>query len=236
MPDTKDFYALLHIQPDAPPDLIKASYRTLMQKLKMHPDLGGNVAKASQINNAYAVLSDEELRAEYDRARTRQAPSPEQSQKPAEDSPASKRVMWSDDSTKQSLECLFCKATHALGAHPPLLSLCESCESPIAATNKRDLLPGERRTLERLQLERQMFFRAHPDDHYVQAKTSDLSLTGLRFQSDKPLVVNQLVQIRSQFCLALGRVAHSADNHQYGIEFVTLCFPNTSGSIVSERA
>lgn len=42
------------------------SYRTIMQKLKKHPDLGGDEWDASVINEAYAVLSDAKLRAAYD--------------------------------------------------------------------------------------------------------------------------------------------------------------------------
>ena len=42
------------------------AYRTLMQKLRLHPDLGGDGATATPINEAYAVLSDPARRAEYD--------------------------------------------------------------------------------------------------------------------------------------------------------------------------
>ena len=65
--DTKqDYYQLLHVLPDAPAPVIKASYRTLMQKLKYHPDLGGDDWNASVINEAYRVLSDSGQRAAYD--------------------------------------------------------------------------------------------------------------------------------------------------------------------------
>ena len=44
----------------APYENIKASYRTLMQKLKAHPDLGDDEWSAAVINEAYAVLADTE--------------------------------------------------------------------------------------------------------------------------------------------------------------------------------
>ena len=61
-----NYYRILQVQPDAALDVIKASYRTLMQKLKFHPDLGGDNWNATVINEAYRVLSNSERRAEYD--------------------------------------------------------------------------------------------------------------------------------------------------------------------------
>ena len=42
MQNRRNYYRLLQVQPDAAPEVIKASYRTLMQKLRLHPDLGGD--------------------------------------------------------------------------------------------------------------------------------------------------------------------------------------------------
>ena len=42
--------------------IIRGSYRTLMQQLKHHPDLGGDTATAALINEAYAVLSNPDKR------------------------------------------------------------------------------------------------------------------------------------------------------------------------------
>ena len=60
-------YQILHVQPDAPVDIIRASFRTLMTKLRHHPDLGGNHDTAVLLNVAYAVLSDPSRREQYDR-------------------------------------------------------------------------------------------------------------------------------------------------------------------------
>ena len=61
-----NYYALLHVHPDAPVEIIRASFRTLMQVLKQHPDLGGDKERAQLINEAYSVLSDPDRRARYD--------------------------------------------------------------------------------------------------------------------------------------------------------------------------
>ena len=63
----RNYYRILHVQPDAPAAIIRASYRTLMQKLKQHPDLGGENWNASIINEAHEVLIDADKRRAYDR-------------------------------------------------------------------------------------------------------------------------------------------------------------------------
>ena len=62
----RNHYRMLHVQPEAPPEIIAASYRTLMQKLRAHPDLGGDADYAVLLNEAYAVLSDPQRRQRYD--------------------------------------------------------------------------------------------------------------------------------------------------------------------------
>ena len=39
-PNEHNYCRILCVQPDAPMDIVQASYRTIMQKLKAHPDLG----------------------------------------------------------------------------------------------------------------------------------------------------------------------------------------------------
>ncbi len=67
MQNKRNYYRILHVQPDAPVELIRTSYRTIMQKLKKHPDLGGDEWDAAVINEAYSVLCDDKLRAAYDK-------------------------------------------------------------------------------------------------------------------------------------------------------------------------
>ena len=62
----RNHYRMLFVQPDAPPEVLRANYRTLMGKLKSHPDLGGEHWNAVYVNEAYAVLGDPIRRAAYD--------------------------------------------------------------------------------------------------------------------------------------------------------------------------
>lgn len=67
-----DYYAVLQVQPGADREVIDAAYRQLMKK--HHPDLAGDdpvriaehLARARELNEAYAVLRDPEQRRRYD--------------------------------------------------------------------------------------------------------------------------------------------------------------------------
>ncbi|MGE0388279.1 MAG: J domain-containing protein, partial [Gammaproteobacteria bacterium] len=67
MNERRNYYRILHVQPDAPAEIIAASYRSLMTTLRRHPDRGGDHETAAAINQAYDVLSDPARRRAYDR-------------------------------------------------------------------------------------------------------------------------------------------------------------------------
>jgi curved DNA-binding protein CbpA len=71
--EQRNLYRILHVQPEAPPEVIKAAWRALMSTLRTHPDLGGGHDEAARINAAYAVLADPRQRAAYDRSLGRRA-------------------------------------------------------------------------------------------------------------------------------------------------------------------
>ena len=59
-----DYYQTLGVSKNATPDEIKKAYRKLASAT--HPDKGGDTKKFQDIQAAYAVLSDEQKRAQYD--------------------------------------------------------------------------------------------------------------------------------------------------------------------------
>lgn len=60
------FYEILQVASDASFEVISSAYRTIMSKLRKHPDLGGDADEAARINEAYETLSDPSRRARYD--------------------------------------------------------------------------------------------------------------------------------------------------------------------------
>src|SRR5215217_439887 len=69
----RNYYRIMHLQPDAPAEIIKSCYRTLMSTMRRHPDLGGDHETAALINEAYETLSDPSKRAAYDEVRAAKA-------------------------------------------------------------------------------------------------------------------------------------------------------------------
>ncbi len=65
--ERRNYYRILNVQPDAPLEIIKNNYRTLLQKLRLHPDLGGENWNASVINEAYNTLRHPKKRVAYDK-------------------------------------------------------------------------------------------------------------------------------------------------------------------------
>jgi curved DNA-binding protein CbpA len=63
----RNYYRILQVQPDASQGAIKNNYRTLLQKMRLHPDLGGEDWNASLINKAYSTLRNPTKRVAYDR-------------------------------------------------------------------------------------------------------------------------------------------------------------------------
>ena len=68
MADKRDYYEVLGVDKSADANTIKKAYRTLAKKY--HPDMNPGdqeaEAKFKEVNEAYAVLSDEEKKAKYD--------------------------------------------------------------------------------------------------------------------------------------------------------------------------
>jgi hypothetical protein len=75
MPSPLTHYDVLKVARDAPPEVIRASYRALSQKF--HPDRNPGDKKAAavmaRLNESYDILSDETKRARYDQWLSQQA-------------------------------------------------------------------------------------------------------------------------------------------------------------------
>ena len=231
----RNYYRLLHVQPDAPTEVIKSSYRTLMRTLKQHPDLGGDGWNAALINEAYAVLCNPEARKDYDREhRAREnsdqsaavaPPTPARAESPA---PVVPRI------------CLFCLTDNS-SSDQSADECCSACGAPlrladISAEHSRERATGR---------------IDHPVDMSYQedslrpgsmpGQVIDLSPTGLRFLCRQQLLAGRVIKIDTPTLSALARVTRSeAENtpgvFSTGVRFLTLQLRRARGTFVSERA
>ena len=117
----KDPYQLLFVDREAPPEIIKASYRALMKNPGNHPDLGGDADKAKAINEAYDILKNEKSRRELDR-NLRQA-----------GDTSGGRESRSQFGKAFFVVCLHCLAVNQIVAPEGIIkSKCAKCERPFA--------------------------------------------------------------------------------------------------------
>ena len=253
-PNRRNYYRILHVQRDAPLEVIKSSYRTLMQRLKMHPDLGGDHWNATLINEAYQVLTDPEKRAAYDRtlpelrrgetatAGPGPAGSTAQHGEPAGAQTGSRTHHRPESRGPEHAayvhRCPFCQTGHS--GRTDADSLCTVCSSPLARVTSPQARAAWLRAVERMPQDMRLrYWTGWPDAAPLTGRVVDLSLTGVRFATSAPVAVNQILKLDSPRFQAVARVIHSrryGERWAVGAEFFTLKFARTRGAFVSEKA
>lgn len=236
--DTKtDYYRVLHVQRDAPVEIIKASYRTLMQKLRMHPDLGGDRHRAALLNEAYAILTDTRQRAIYDAMVASRMAGDEVVRRPTAQprGPQERRSA----PTPETRSCPFCRL-ESYASEPEMDDVCARCESPLFPAERLRLEGLDRRAVERLT-------RQHPAllyTHWRQcgaydAIATDVSLQGVQILSPRSIGNDQTVKIDSELCSAVGTVVRCRRSRaaaravwSLGVAFITVRFARLRGGFV----
>lgn len=235
--DNRDYYEVLHVSRDAPVEIIRSSYRMLMQRLKNHPDLGGDPATAARINEAYAVLRNPERRAAYD-ARLDLVAQIAAGMPDHNKAPASARRILDPDR-----ECVFCETPHDHGKVAEDSTGCRTCGSPLsAAKGHRSGMDGKR-AIERVGKKQKIMFYTHwPQRRGFAGHTEDISLNGLRLATKQDLREGQRIKIVSNVVEAVGAVTHCMQERRgwamhciAGVSFITLRFVNSVGGFVSDR-
>ena len=243
MRNRRNHYRMLHVQPDAPCEIIKASYRTLMQKLKQHPDLGGDDWNASILNEAYTILTNSEKRAAYDQQflhkykticvqARKQEHGREKQRKSAKAPPYRK-----DDS-----RCPFCGTPIPVRFRYSNSGDCNHCHSPLKPVVRLRLTGKSRRALQRTSHHVSIRYYAHPEKITEKSGTTrDLSPYGMQFSATNRLDKNQIIKIVSDVLSAVARVTYCHQHsgrkgYAIGVEFLTLCFHERTGTFISENA
>ncbi|MEM6512544.1 MAG: J domain-containing protein [Pseudomonadota bacterium] len=239
--DNRDHYELLHVSRDAPTEVIKASFRTLMQRLKMHPDLGGDSEVAAMINEAYATLTNPERRAEYDASLPPREASIEQlddEQPPPEPPPQPSRPL------DPYRECIFCFMPHDHGRSIFADARCVVCKSPLAVAEQLRLEHNDARSVGRIGKRQEIeLYTTWPQRRALPARSEDISLNGMRIMTNEQLVPGQRVRVKCAQLDAVALVKNASQqargaNHYWicGLSFVTLVFNQAVGGFVSDRA
>lgn len=241
--DNRDYYEVLHVSRGAPLEIIRGSYRTMMQQLKHHPDLGGDTATAALINEAYAVLSNPERRAEYDAGLNvfAQFSSGEPDETPEAEPTEVKQQKRVLDPTR---ECLFCETPHDHGKVIQVNAKCATCSSPMFAAENCRIETVGKRAIARVQKRQNITYYTHwPQSKGYRGQTEDVSLHGLRFVTKRNIRQGNRIKIVSNDLDAIATVMHCDHKRGgwrpqcvVGVSFESLRFAKTIGSFLSARA
>ncbi|MGI9324651.1 MAG: DnaJ domain-containing protein [Pseudomonadales bacterium] len=250
-----DYYQVLHVNPDAPLEIIKASYRALMQSLKHHPDLGGDQDSAALINEAYATLSKPESREAYDRLRAEQSQRfhsaahesrPDSRERSTHSTTATENARISSPQAYKvplrlisASRCPFCQAANDNSGGITHDASCAQCLSPLTTKEREISTQAGLRAIDRMPKEQDIEIYTQWPGSALYGRTLDISLNGMLFQTRAEMSLQQIIKISCTLCEATARVAHvggASEVAKIGVEFVTLRFTQARGSFVSTRA
>ena len=234
MENRRHYYRILHVQPDAPLEVIKSSYRTLMTKLRQHPDLGGDDAGASLINEAYAVLTDPAKREAYDRELLARVAMRDLSGLRGADLGAGA------DSTRLGRSCPFCNAERDPRLELKSDTRCHQCAGPLYPAGQLDDVGSDQRALRRMSHTGQIEVFTHWPQQAIPGYTRDLSPAGIQFVFGRELNREQIIKIEGRFVHAIARVASCrrqggrvGPSFSIGAAFLTRLFNRAQGTFVS---
>lgn len=222
----------------------------MMQKLRMHPDLGGDHATAALINEAFAVLNDPELRAAYDALIANEYP------RARSDDSASRHNNKESAATAQQMSvdetCLFC-FEHC---RPMRLresdDVCSTCGSPLYPAGQRRFATDSARAIERITKQIAASFSVRRLRHTQHAGTvQDISLKGMQLRTHIELEPGQILLVTTKMLDAVARVVDSRrlqpsetnggsrrkpPTWRAGLVFLTLRIHRSLGAFVSVDA
>jgi hypothetical protein len=231
MENRRNYYRILHVQPDAPTEIIKSSYRTLMQKLRMHPDLGGDQWNATLINEAYETL----MNPAGGRNMTSNLAL---SRRPHADT-----SITSITSALRMLACVYCHTAHGHAGPIPRDAVCAACGSPLHPASRQRMETSGKRATSRLARRYPLsFHHGWPLQGPFSGETRDISLGGLQFVTVGAVPPSQLLQVSCDPLSAVVRVVActASDDPDWRwlvrAEYLTVHFRRSRGAFFSEKA
>ena len=225
MNNRRNFYRILHVDRDAPPEIITASYRSMLSTLRLHPDLGGDHEGAVLINQAYAVLRDPIKRAHYDLSLP-----PRRAQRRAAPPVPTPAVAIS--------RCPFCHAPWTSVTTRTLrCTTCDSPLTPVSRTSGNAELFG-RRALPRLPKEARLVIYPQWPHAGVPATLRDLSPVGISLVTTLATRPGQVLKIASAVIAGVAQIVSSDPQHEgFAVRALLLSaeFQLKAGSFVATR-
>ena len=217
-------YRLLHVQPDAPTEVIRAAYRALIAV--HHPDAGGDAYQAMLLNDAYALLSDPAKRAAFDTRRASRATARQRTSSlvPVELVAPPARV------------CPMCRL--GLPVRIGRDTRCTRCRAPLAPALAADAraMPLDRRNVPRVSKADWAIMHGDWQAEAVDVRLRDLSLDGISMYSGLALPRQHVVRVISTsfdvvaIVVACRRVDRVFTVHA---QLLTALFAKSTGGLVS---
>ncbi len=235
MAPRQNYYQILHVCEDAPAEVIRATYRAMMQKMKMHPDLGGDPQKAALLNEAYSVLINPDTRAKYDASLTVLRANPDH----AGDPQGHRSRIKIEQMVKSGL-CVFCQLPHRLGDNVRPDSTCRRCGSALYLASKQAHGQDGQRIIQRIEKKWPVsYYAGWPTQRVYIAETQDVSLNGIQLLTNYYVGHDQILKLSSHKLDAVAVVMYIKGAHtllrqrwRVGLEFITLRFHQTHGNFV----
>lgn len=233
MKNRRNYYRILNVQPDAPSEVIRSSYRTMMQRMGMHPDLGGDQHAAAILNEAYATLMNAANRSAYDKMnREAEWAMHARGSQPAE--------TVGEHPDAHPLQCGFCAYRFPAAQWEPAPSACANCRSPLTQPPEMREEGPDRRAVMRLPRSLDLYFYTHwPQPDACPGRAVDVSPVGMRFQCTASLAAGQVIKIDCTLLSAIARIRRSEKRDrlwEVGVQFVSVSFARARGSFVEYRA
>jgi len=246
MDKRRNYYQILHVHPNAPVEIIKSSYRTLMQRLKQHPDLGGDHGNAALINEAYRVLTNAASREQYDREwqpdqseSSPESPADTSSEMSSNTSPNFKAYGTATPETTTT--CAFCHRIYDHNVVSDSDATCSRCASPLNPARQWRLEDSGKRAINRIPAKLDItFFTTWPQPVASVGQTLDVSPNGMRFLSQRRVDKGRNIKITSSRIEAVAHVMYcerdSSENVWIiGVAFKTLRLTRSQGTFFSAK-
>ena len=220
MKNRRNYYRILQVQPDAPLEIIRASYRTIMRELMQHPDFGGDHWIASTINEAYETLSDSDKRAEYDKQYS--------------------KYISIKTASKTDFRKKYFNSVNNLASEKPTVRHSTANKSLKSIKTQKVFHDNFHRSVNRVQMKETLQYYITSSKKGREAIMLNLSPKGIRFICSEKLTHESTIKIGCSLFKAEAEVVNynknlSTDkpNYSVGARFLTIQFRNQTGSFYS---